>query len=74
MSGKALNLQGDVMSIADVILCTLTDVSTQSYFGSLTLGMDVTFQPLILSYIVCSLIKLVCVLGLSVFWHLYFIT
>lgn len=33
MSGKALNLQGGVMSIADVILCTLTDVSTGSYFG-----------------------------------------
>lgn len=33
MSAKALNLQGDVMSIADMILCTVTNVSTPSYLG-----------------------------------------
>jgi len=37
-------------------------------------GMDVTFQLPVLSYIACSLIKLVYILGLSVVWHLYFIT
>jgi len=33
MSAKALNLQGDVMSIADVIGCTLTDVRHGCYFS-----------------------------------------